>query len=493
MQFTPRSVKLATARAGLTVRQICTYKLPEAALASYATLWRYKYLVPRTLRRLAPLRKLAEEGARTMDSVVVGGAIIAEAALPDTHPIKRNNINVSTLGNFTRGWRPDVVYVEGQGDVVDALEKWHGGEDVIQQTSLTFSGQVFDFCRINGLTVHAISAFPTRKSIGFPGYCAESMPKLALAGGVGFHVTEFLQGVRLLLLLVRLRPRYLHITNGSANWLALAPLRLLGTKVVAQFHNTYWPRGFSPRGRMRRFRLLLDAWFLRRICHDAVCCSHEIMRQIEAITRGRGPALHLFKAQFNRDTFSHPAAPPAHGTGAFVVVFAGRIEEDKGVFDILEMAARTADQDVVFHICGGGPAFNSLMSRRDAMGLSGRVHLHGQLARPRLVEIYAMGHAVIVPTTTEFCEGLPMVAIEAVLLGRPVITSQVTNAFDLLGPAIVEAWADDVGSYVSAIRKLAGDKTYYEQLISACLPLREQFLDGRDGLANVLARTLDAR
>ena len=41
----------------------------------------------------------------------------------------------------------DLMYVEGPGDVVEVLRKWHKQEDVLSETSQTFSGQVFDFCK----------------------------------------------------------------------------------------------------------------------------------------------------------------------------------------------------------------------------------------------------------------------------------------------------------------------------------------------------------
>ena len=89
-----------------------------------------------------------------------------------------------------------------------------------------------------------------------------------------------------------------------------------------------------------------------------------------------------------------------------------------------------------------------------------------------------------------FCEGLPLVAIEAVLLGRPIITSRLSNALDVLAGAIIEAKPNDIASYVTAIQKLMSDKALYEKTSRACQPLREQFLDGTQGLTNILTKTL---
>ena len=59
----------------------------------------------------------------------------------------------------------DLIYMEGSGDVVEALTRWHKQEDVITETSRTFSGQVFDFCKENNLKTLAISAFSEKKCV----------------------------------------------------------------------------------------------------------------------------------------------------------------------------------------------------------------------------------------------------------------------------------------------------------------------------------------
>jgi glycogen synthase len=95
-----------------------------------------------------------------------------------------------------------------------------------------------------------------------------------------------------------------------------------------------------------------------------------------------------------------------------------------------------------------------------------------------------------VPTRSDFCEGLPMVAIEAILLGRPVITSRLSNALDVLTDTIVEAQPDDVQSYVDAVQKLMLDNNFYTKKCQACSNYREPFLDGSQGLTKVLEQTL---
>ena len=251
-----------------------------------------------------------------------------------------------------------------------------------------------------------------------------------------------------------------------------------------------WPKGFAPTGIKDKIILALNAWFIKHIANATVCCSPEIRSQINQISDNPKCADIQFRAQFCRQNFENPPAPPAHNARPFNIVFAGRIERNKGVFDILSMAEMTQSQDVTFHICGGGPAEDELKAECTKRNLTNRVIIHGKLQRPDLLAIYNQGHAVIVPTRSDFCEGLPMVAIEAILLGRPVITSRLSNALDVLTNAIVEAQPDNVQSYVSAIEKLMIYNNFYTQKCQACNQYREPFLDGSQGLTKMLEQTL---
>ena len=103
----------------------------------------------------------------------------------------------------------------------------------------------------------------------------------------------------------------------------------------------------------------------------------------------------------------------------------------------------------------------------------------------------ARSDAVIVPTRSNFTEGMPQVCAEAVLSGIPVITSDVTNAFDVIGPAIIQAITDDATSYVEAISSLIGNRAAYDGLQSACPSLALQFIDRSQSYPAALDRLLE--
>jgi glycogen synthase len=384
----------------------------------------------------------------------------------------------------------DLMYVEGTGDIVEALTRWYKQEDVLSETSKTFSGQVFDFCKKNALNTLAISAFNQHKQVNFDGFSAYSKPKRMFRGGIGYHLSQILYGLNILATAIRHRPTYLHITNGATHWFMLAPLKLLGIKIFPQFHNTFWAKGYPPTGKIQRLLLKLDAWFLKYIATGAICCSPEIQRQIAEMTHGKSCPTYVFKAQFYRASFSTPPEPKSLEEKPFTVIYAGRIERNKGVFDILKIAKKLHNQSVVFHICGDGEALSELIEECKTQELTEYVHIHGRLNRPDLIEIYTLGHVVIVPTRSDFAEGFAMVAAEAILLNRPIITSSIVPALESLNPAAVEAYPENVDSYVNAIQRLIVSKTLLKEKQLACEGLKEQFLDGNQGLANILEYSL---
>jgi len=380
----------------------------------------------------------------------------------------------------------DTIYVEGPGDIVEAFRRWNKQEDVLTETSRTFSSQFFEFCHANNLSAYVLSHSKLLKKESNDQFLVENQPKPLLGNGVKYHLSQIFYGLQIVYTAIRYQPRSVHITSGVTYWFVLAPLKLFGIQVNAHLHNAILPNGQLPEGLGKRTLLALDGWFFRRVAFSAFCVSPALEQQIKIISGSDHCPVYQFRSQFFRRDFENPVSPPSHQQEPFKVVYAGRIEREKGVFDLLDIMLQFCDQGVELDICGGGSALNELRNDVAKRGLNSIVHIHGQLCRSDLLNIYTNGHVVIIPTRSESGEGLPMVCAEAVLLGRPIITTRISNALDVLKGAIAEAQPDEVDSYVMAIKKLKSDKAYYESLCQGCESLREQFLDGKQGLTKVL-------
>jgi glycosyltransferase involved in cell wall biosynthesis len=171
----------------------------------------------------------------------------------------------------------------------------------------------------------------------------------------------------------------------------------------------------------------------------------------------------------------------------------GRIEESKGVFLILSMAEaleRNLPGQLTWRIFGYGGATAELARRVEQRKLGHLIEIAGRLTRETVQEAYGWAHAALVPTTSQFNEGLAMTAVEAVLAGRPVVVSTVVPAWEVLGDAAIRASADDVDSFVTIFRRLVEDSGYYERCRQATMAVQEQFYDVSRGLGAVLGEAI---
>ena len=102
------------------------------------------------------------------------------------------------------------------------------------------------------------------------------------------------------------------------------------------------------------------------------------------------------------------------------MIFVGRVEPDKGVLDLVEIAdqLRTSGDLVHFHVCGMGSALEALKARLVERHLETAFTLHGWCDLEKLRSVYARSQLATVPTRSDFVEGFNQVFVEAVLAGR---------------------------------------------------------------------------
>lgn len=115
------------------------------------------------------------------------------------------------------------------------------------------------------------------------------------------------------------------------------------------------------------------------------------------------------------------AAPPDLPGGPLVGVVA-RLQPEKGVADFVEAVARVAPlaPGASFVVVGDGPLRGDLAGLAGRLGVGGRVRFLGHRADPR--EVMGRFDAVVVPSRTE---GSPLVVLEAMAAGRPIVASNV--------------------------------------------------------------------
>ena len=111
----------------------------------------------------------------------------------------------------------------------------------------------------------------------------------------------------------------------------------------------------------------------------------------------------------------------------------GRLSEQKGQILLIEAAALLHAQNLEFElvIVGDGPLRGELEQLIDQHGMRDRVRITGFLDNQGVRREMEAARALVMPS---FAEGLPVVIMEALALGRPVISTYVAGIPELVEP-----------------------------------------------------------
>jgi colanic acid/amylovoran biosynthesis glycosyltransferase len=140
------------------------------------------------------------------------------------------------------------------------------------------------------------------------------------------------------------------------------------------------------------------------------------------------------------------------------VVCVARLAPEKGHVGLLRAFAELIDagEDAELELLGGGPEARRIEDAIVALGLEQRVHMRGQV--PEEVALDAMANATVV-VLASFMEGLPVVLMEALALGVPVIAPCVAGIPELVehGVSGLTFPPGDWASLARMLRRLIGD------------------------------------
>ena len=387
---------------------------------------------------------------------------------------------------------PRLLYLAGPGDVLGTYRHWRAGDDDPGQVSLTYSGQFLDVCRDLGAEGYLIAYHPRPELVRDGAFTIEHRPITHLEkGGIGFLLGQWKTAIGYVLTARRFGADAVVASDNQGAFAPLRLLRLFGIRLIPSVHCALWPVNAAPGG-VRKLFFHLDAGAFRKPASAVLCVSHGVARQVRELTKGRHAPIIEFVPNYRHDVFERIDGPPT-ARSPFRVLYAGRIEQYKGLFALLDIAKRFDRQgrnDIEFDVCGDGAALEELRRHAEAAGVAANFRLHGHLSRRRMREMYAGSHVVIVPTTSNFIEGIAKAVVEGVLAGRPVITSSVCGAVEYVRGAVEEVPPDDTRSYGDSILRLCDDRALYERRRAACVAAAGQFYDRDRGWAAALKRAL---
>jgi glycogen(starch) synthase len=299
------------------------------------------------------------------------------------------------------------------------------------------------------------------------------------ASGLRYHAGLLAQQLAFLRRFLQFRPDILVLTGNERFWWVFAPLRLIGTRMIASFHSVLWPK-FHPLKADHKLWVALNKWLILRQLNAAVLTSEDIRLQLQQATGESFTKIPVFEhlPSYQRTHFQGIRAASELEPWPFRTMFMGRIEENKGVFDLLSVATeleRKRPGSFKFDYCGTGSDLARLRESIRAANLGEVVTCHGYCKPEQMREVMSRSHVVAVPTRKDLEAGFEMTCAEAILGGRPLITSAVSPALHYLKPAAIEVRPNCVEDYERAVEMLADDRRLYAQKLEASGALQEQF------------------
>jgi glycosyltransferase involved in cell wall biosynthesis len=202
-----------------------------------------------------------------------------------------------------------------------------------------------------------------------------------------------------------------------------------------------------------------------------VAISEDNRRVIEATCSGGADAkVAVIHCGVDRTSF----APARHGRGPLRIVAVGTLHEVKGQTHLVDACRLLADRGVDFtcRIIGDGPDRAALATRIEEAGLHDRVVLTGRMTSDAVARELADADALVapsVPTSGGKREGIPVVLMEAMAAGLPVVASRLSGIPELVtdGTDGLLVPPGDVGAIADALERLAGDPALRRRLGTA--------------------------
>jgi glycosyltransferase involved in cell wall biosynthesis len=176
------------------------------------------------------------------------------------------------------------------------------------------------------------------------------------------------------------------------------------------------------------------------------------------------------------------AVSPEDRAGLFTILFAGRLNEAKGV-DVLLQAAARLDFPFRLEIVGEGESRARLERLADEIGLAGRVAFRGWVPQAEIVDRYLESHLFVHPG--RWPEPAGRTVMEAMALGVPLVVSDVGGPPGLAGDAALTFRPDDSADLAAKIAAVYHDSTRAAALATAGTSRAQRF-DHQQILAQLL-------
>jgi glycosyltransferase involved in cell wall biosynthesis len=165
--------------------------------------------------------------------------------------------------------------------------------------------------------------------------------------------------------------------------------------------------------------------------HFAVAISHFGRSQLMTLSASeRWPHIHVVRCGVDPRTYLPPAERPSSDRRA-EILFVGRLLHGKGLSLLMEAIAdlRVRGLEVEATIVGDGPARAEFEAVARRLGLCRHVRFLGYVGQDEIRRLYARADVFCLPS---FAEGIPVVAMEAMAMELPVVTTRIMGIPELV-------------------------------------------------------------
>lgn len=389
-----------------------------------------------------------------------------------------------------------IYYDAGPGDVAGTFHHWESGVDDPNQIAKTYSSQFFAACKKVGFDAHVRSTNPRRERIERDWITIDQRPISQIQlPKVGYHLSMVAEAAAINSTIRKTGCDVALLGTDPYSWMHAS---LLGrVSVFTSLHNTIdgdfvdYPLTRAQKALMS----LTGRLFISRI--DAIMAVSPLaLRQALGYADTRDVPGVVFMPTYDREQFGRIPAPD-HRQRPFRILFAGRIEEEKGAWDLVETAAimreRLGDAaDFVFDIAGDGGALPEMKRRVEVGDLDRWFRFFGYCQRNQLAQLFGESHVFIVPTRPSFREGVCKALVEACIAGRPAVASRATVSYEYFPESVKVVHPGRPDQYAEALIAYVTSQDTYERARMACTERREPFFDPARSYQAILTTIMEA-
>lgn len=317
---------------------------------------------------------------------------------------------------------------------------------------------------------------------------------LPQSSGVLYHIAMMMWHIRVLARWLVYRPHVVVLTGNQNYWWIMYPLHVFGSKLIPSYHTTLWPK-LERRKVIEKLYNHLNLNLILRRSIAIVTTSKDISDQVFTLAGGSDTTAKIIEhlPTYQMSQFSDIKPVKELNWRPFSVIFTGRIETNKGVFDLLDAAYRLNEEEsgsYRFHLCGDGSQSGLLYQEIQRLSMTSFVTYHGYCGRERIKEIMSSAHVVVVPTRSNFEAGFEMTCCEAVMCGRPLIASRACPALHYLDGAAIAIDPDSPVEIAQAIKRLSKNRPLFEDIFGGCDEASKKFFNQENSWTCAMTKAL---